>query len=299
MKAKVLLGLTVLVLIFPALALAGGSSSQPSCNTKYPIVLAHGMFASAEILGVVDYWWGIPSELRDNGASVYITSVNGMDTTVNKAVSFKTQFLQILAVTGKAKANIIGHSHGGIYTRYAITNLGLGAKVASLTTLCSPHKGSALGDLFAQGLSSGPLGALGGATLDWLYTFLMGDTNPDSTANFIDVSRPYMQNVFNPNTPNVAGVYYQSWAGKVKLYAPSLVLTPTWLIMLAYEGANDGVVAVNSAKWGNYRGEQSGAWYSPGVDHMGMVGHLFGVTPGFDAPGFYVSIVKDLKGRGL
>jgi triacylglycerol lipase len=38
-----------------------------------------------------------------------------MDSTENKAASFKKQFLQILAVTGKSKANIIGHSHGTLY----------------------------------------------------------------------------------------------------------------------------------------------------------------------------------------
>ena len=297
MKAKVLVSLAVLILVLPALALAGGSAST-ACKTKYPIVLAHGMFASAKIIGLVDYWWGIPDALEDEGASVYITSVNAMDGTVNKAKSFKTQFLQILAVTGKAKANIIGHSHGTVYTRYAITNLGLGTKVASLTSLSGPHKGSALGDLLAYGIP-GPIQALAGSVIDWLYVFVMGDTDPNFTQNCFDVTRDYMTKTFNPNTPNVAGIYYQSWAAKVKWSTPSIVLEPLWLIMLAYEGANDGIVGVESAKWGNYRGEQAAAWYSPGVDHMGMVGHLFGLTPGFNAPAFYVSIVKDLKARSL
>lgn len=298
MKAKVLVSLAVLILVLPALALAGGSSASTTCKTKYPIVLAHGMFANAEILGVIDYWWGIPDAMEDEGAKVYITNVNSMDSTVNKAKAWKTQLLQILAVSGAAKANVIGHSHGTVYTRYAITNLGLGTKVASLTSLCGPHKGSALGDIIAYGIP-GPIQALAGDAIDWLYTFVMGDNDPNFIANAFDVTRDYMKNVFNPNTPNVSGVYYQSWAAKVKWGTPSIVLEPLWLIMLAYEGASDGIVGVESAKWGNYRGEQAGAWYSPGVDHMGMVGHLFGFTPGFDAPAFFVSVAKDLKSRGL
>lgn len=68
--------------------------------------------------------------------------------------------------------------------------------------------------------------------------------------------------------------------------------------MLAKEGANDGLVGVESAKWGNFRGVEDAAWYSPGCDHLNMVGHLFGVTPGFDAPEFFTGIVGDLKNRG-
>ncbi|MEW5734724.1 MAG: alpha/beta hydrolase [Thermodesulfobacteriota bacterium] len=295
MKTRAAVAAILALCFLSAPALAGGSSS--ACATKYPIVLAHGMFASDDILGFIDYWWGIEDAIEDEGGRVYVTKVNAMDTTVNKAVSFKAQVLQILAVTGKAKVNIIGHSHGTIYSRYAITNMGMAGKVASWTSLCGPHRGSALADIIAYGLPSG-LQNLSGAVLDWLYTFVMGDTNPASIQNCYDVTRDYMQNVFNPNTPNVSGIYYQSWAAKAKWGCPSVVLNPLWVVLGAFEGDNDGVVSVNSAKWGTFRGVQSAAWYSPGVDHINMVGHLFGVTPGFDAPDFYVDIVSGLKGKG-
>src|SRR5512145_2975506 len=133
-----------MAITIPSSLFAGGSSSQ--CATRYPIVLAHGMGAQATIsllgVNIVDYWWGIEDALEDEGADVYITSVNGMDSTANKAASFKKQYLEILAITGKSKASIIAHSHGTIYTRYAITNLGLASKVASWTGLSGPHRGS-------------------------------------------------------------------------------------------------------------------------------------------------------------
>jgi triacylglycerol lipase len=112
------------------------------------------------------------------------------------------------------------------------------------------------------------------------------------------MTRPYMINTFNPNTPNVSSVYYQSWAAKAKTSCPSVILEPTWLILLAYEGANDGLVSVNSAKWGNFRGVEDAAWYSVGCDHLNIVGQLFGITPGFDEDEFYIDIASDLKGRG-
>jgi len=254
------------------------------------------MGASAEILGIVDYWWGIEGALEGEGARVYITSVNGMDSTENKAADWKRQVLNILAASRSAKVNVIGHSHGTIYTRCAITNMGLASKVASHTSLAGPHLGSSVADVIMY--MPDKLVGVGTNVLDFIYAFVFGDTNPDTYTNVLQLTTGYMKNVFNPNTPNVSGIYYQSWAAKAKWSCPSVVLEPTWILMLAMEGDNDGLVGVNSAKWGNFRGVQQAAWYSAGCDHLNMVGQLFGMTPGFSAPDFFVSVVKDLKNRG-
>lgn len=288
--------LALLALFFTvSLAYAGGSS--PTCNTKGVIILAHGMGFSDGILGI-HYWYGIPTELKNEGAQVYVTAVNCMDSTVNKATSFKKQVLQILAVTGKSKVNILAHSHGGLYSRYAITNLGLSSKVSSLTTLCTPHRGSAVADVII-GVSGDVGGWLIGSTLDWVYGFLLGDKSPQSYKNAIDVSRPYCNNIFNPNTPNVSGVYYQSWATKIFTVTADLVLEPSWLLLNFHEGANDGLVSVTSAKWGTFKGTYTGSWYNVGgVSHINAINHFFGITPGADIPAWYVSIVSELKGKG-
>ncbi|MEW5734068.1 MAG: alpha/beta fold hydrolase [Thermodesulfobacteriota bacterium] len=298
MKSLRLTALVIaLALLAPAAALAGGSSSSYTCNTKYPVILSHGMGAQAQILGIIDYWWGIEPALEDEGANVYITSVNGMDSTATKAAAWKKQLLQILAVTGKAKANVIGHSHGTIYTRYAMTNLGCAGKVATHTSIAGPHKGSSVANLMVYDLNSA-VSMLTTDALDFIYTFLFGDTNPDTRQNLYDLCTDYMQNVFNPKTPNCSGVYYQSWAAKAKWATPNIFFMPTWLYMLAKEGDNDGLVSVNSAKWGTFRGVQQAAWWSPGCDHLTIVGLMFGITPGFDAPDFYVDVVSDLKKKG-
>ena len=298
MKKLTLIGLTIFltaIFLIPGNVLAGGSSD--TCDTQYPIVMAHGMGASAEILGIIDYWWGIPEAMEDEGADVFITSVNGMDSTRNKAIDFKTQFLQIKAYTGAAKLNVIGHSHGTIYTRDAISNLGIGGYVASYTSIAGPHRGSALADLIMYSFSDDVVNMLGGS-LDFIYAFIFGDTNPESIDNGYDICTDYMTETFNPNTPNVGGIYYQSWAAKAKTSCPSVILEIPWLIMLGLEGANDGLVSVESAKWGNFRGVEDAAWYSAGCDHLNIVGQLFGITPGFDEDEFYVDMASDLKNRG-
>jgi len=292
-----------LVLLFSLAFIPGvhAAGSSTACATRYPIVLAHGMGASATIslfgLDIMDYWWGIEDALEDEGADVYITTVNGMDTTANKAKAFRTQFLQILAITGKAKANIIGHSHGTIYTRYAITNLALYPKVASHTSLSGPHRGSSVADFIFNIVPQNGWSLVGG-TLDFVYAVFFGDTNPSSLQNGWEMTRPQMQNVFNPNCPNASGVYYQSWTSKIRYMSNSLLLEIPWLICKYYEGDNDGLVSVSSAKWGNFRGVIEGDWWSGGVDHLNIVGQLFGITPGFSAPDFFVSVAKDLKSRG-
>jgi triacylglycerol lipase len=46
------------------------SYAQGYTQTKYPIVLVHGLFGFDNI-GLLEYWYGIPSALRSDGARVY------------------------------------------------------------------------------------------------------------------------------------------------------------------------------------------------------------------------------------
>ncbi len=295
---KIIILCLVAVFSMSVIVFAVGESDMAA--TKYPVVLSHGMGASAEILGILDYWWGLEDVLRGEGADVYITSVNGMDSSAAKAADFKRQYLEILAISGKEKANIIGHSHGTIYTRYALSNLGLGDKAASHSSIAGPHRGSVIADV-VLGLVPDSLEWLVADTLDFIYAFLFGDKNPDSLQNGYDITRDNMINNFNPNTPNVDGVYYQSWAAKIKAMAVNArnwYFIGTWPVMLLHEGANDGLVSVNSAKWGNFRGVEDASWYSAGCDHLNIIGQPFGITPGFDRDEFYLDLVAELKNMG-
>lgn len=327
---KKLLVVLTLVLIasigLTGISLAAGDNPL-KCDTRYPIILAHGMADSPTILGTVDYWWGIPEALRDEGAGVYCTSVSSIGSTSSKALDFSRQVTDFIAASGAEKVNIIAHGHGALYARYAISNEGLAPKVASFTSIAGPNQGSsiaslivsldnnismimsalgdsaimnALGDLLGVDIA-GALDFLGDPVkyvTDFLYPLIFGGTDVNGLDNALDLCPDYMINTFNPNTPDMAGVYYQSWAAKAKTGCPSIILNPTWLFMLTKEGANDGLVSVESAKWGNFRGVEDAAWWSPGCDHLNIIGHLFGVTPGFNAPQFYVGIVEDLKARG-
>ena len=71
-------------------------------KTKYPIVLAHGMAGFDELFGIYEYWYGIPSALRDGGAQVFVTNVSQFNTTEARGEQLLAQVRQIIAITGTA-----------------------------------------------------------------------------------------------------------------------------------------------------------------------------------------------------
>jgi triacylglycerol lipase len=288
---KVLIGIIVLLFALPMVSMA----SSTTCATKYPIVLSHGMGANADVMGITNYWGSIPSTLQSNGANVYITDVDPMQSKAIKGAEWKTQVLSILAVSGAAKINVIGHSDGGLYTRYAISNLGMAPYVASYTSMSSPHRGSPVADvIMGFAADTGLTSAIAG-TLNYVYSF-MGVTGQDCATNGTQETTTWMINTFNPNTPDVAGVYYQSYGADCLTAIGGQVLSPLWAAMLVFgSGTNDGLVPVSSAKWGTYRGTLTG-WF--GVNHMSEVGLLEVELLGYDPPTEFVSVVADLKSKG-
>jgi triacylglycerol lipase len=269
--------------------------------------------------------------------------VEGIGGTVEKAGQFVNGYSEISPYDGSTwnsvgfkgiqalypkgtKFNIIGHSHGGLYTRYAITNLGIAPYVASLTTVDSPHRGSFIDQLELDIEAAIPaLGSLIASAMPFT-----GD--PVKLAeNDKDLSIDYMTNVFNPNTPNVKGVYYQSFACAYRYYdilkaefdgidevinavegnptpVPTTALGFAELLYnalpdLAAEcyylggGLGDGLVQVSSAQWGTYLGTQMGPWYSKGLNHLDAV-NIAPYGAQWDAVGYWVQLVKNLKAKG-
>ena len=304
MFKKIALSLCFAALIAPAYVYA-----DTSCATKYPVVFSHGIGENNEMFGFDgSYFYGVKSAVNSRGCNSYYTNVDCMATKEAKAAQYKAQVLSILAVTGASKINVIGHSDGTLYTRLSISNLGLASKVASYTSICGVHRGSATADVVTglidkNGITGVAMSVVVSA-LDAFYTYIIGDssgTNNEAQAKCLTTS--YMA-AFNKNVPNASGVYYQSWATKIKVLPTdmanmgSFVMQPIWLLECVLEGDNDGVVAVSSAKWGNFRGTESGAWWCYGVSHLNATGQFFGVTPGFSAADFYVNIIKELKTKG-
>lgn len=126
-------------------------ASGSYAKTKYPIVFNHGMSGFIRIgtddLGL-DYWYQILPDLARNGGNVWATRVSPFNSTEVRGEQLVQQVEEILALTGAAKVNLIGHSHGGPTTRYAAGVIP--TKVASVTSVAGPNKGSDVADLILK-----------------------------------------------------------------------------------------------------------------------------------------------------
>lgn len=315
-----------IVLASPVLAV------DTSCKTKNPIIFAHGMgFTPSDTYP--HSLPGIYDALKACGATVYTPTTSAIAGTRDKAIQFKAQFQQIQALyPAGQKFNVMGHSHGGLYTRDAISNLGLAPYVSSLTTIASPHRGSEVTQIMMDVIDIIP----GFTSLFILFeSMLMGCSMDAAYQNDIDLTARYMIDTFNPNTPNMPGVYYQSWTGAYRYYGivgslwSGLMMIGDVLQVLAKQGLSlggpmtpelaktmydalypqasltywlgfgtgDGAVAVSSAKWGTYLGAQSGPWYAKGANHFDVI-NLCPYGQPFDVIGHWKTVVRGLMAKG-
>jgi triacylglycerol lipase len=114
-------------------------------KTKYPMVFAPGVLGFDKLVGFVDYWYGIPSALTYSGGKVYTTTASALNSSEARGEQLLSQVQTILAISGAQKVNLLGHSHGGFSVRYVADVIP--TKVASLTLIHSPAKGSPVADL--------------------------------------------------------------------------------------------------------------------------------------------------------
>lgn len=251
-----------------ALALWPASSwAADYTQTKYPIVLVHGIFGFDNI-GLVEYFYGIPSALRADGAEVYVTQIAAANSHEVRGEQLLTQVKQILAATGAAKVNLFGHSQGSPTSRYvASVRPDL---VASVTSIGGVNKGSAVADVL---LGLAPAGSLSNTVLTSIANgfgsfvhLLSGGAGPTqnslaatqslSTAGTLKFNLAHPDGV--PTTAcgegaySVNGVSYFSWSGAQPYTHVFDILDPAMaLTSLAFAGAkNDGLVASCSSRLG-------------------------------------------------
>lgn len=267
-------------------------NSLSVCNTKYPVILVSGL-GFHDKNKVLNYWGTIPDYLKNHGCDVYTAHQEAFISIPDNAIKLKYRILDILEKTKKNKINIIGHSKGGLEGRYVASRLSMDEHISSITTLGSPHRGTHLADIILGRL---PIPKFATARLVNIYAAIMGDQRPDSLRAVVQVTTESMKQ-FNEEVPDSNRVYYQSYASHVSKEYPNMLWKTMAYLIREYEGKNDGMVGIESCKWGNYRGLIASP-SAPSVSHADMVGltQFFGNT-NFDARIFLSEIVNDLKKR--
>ncbi len=115
---------------FPGVSPAGAGdwSCRPSAAHPNPVVLVHGTLENQN-----DNWRGAAPLLADQGYCVYAFNYGGPSATspvqgtgpiADGARTLAAFVDRVLGATGAAKADLVGHSQGGMMPRYYLKNLG-------------------------------------------------------------------------------------------------------------------------------------------------------------------------------
>lgn len=264
------------------------------CKTRYPLLMVHGVFFRD--FRYVNYWGRIPRELTRNGATVYYGGQQSAAAVEDSGKELAARIRRIVEETGCGKVNIIAHSKGGLDSRAAITRQGMAPYVASLTTVNTPHRGC----IFAEYLLEKIPAAARQKIADTYNAALkrLGDERPDFLAAVTDLTASACEKR-NAVTPDAPGVFYQSVMSYCRrAQHGKFPLNMTYPIVKHFDGLNDGLVAVDSARWGERftllepKGKR-------GISHGDVVDLNRENIPGFDVREFYVSLAADLKRRGF
>jgi len=285
------------------------------------VVLMHGMggFGALDVGPIeLTYFKGVVEDLAKNGEGAYVTLAPPYATSEVRANAVAQQIDEILARTGKAKVNLVAHSQGGLDARVLASpnGLGYGDRIASVTTIASPHRGSKVADAVLGMLKYLPakeVDAITNAVLSLVQkTAYELQTDPALRGQLVLLSEKHMKEVFNPRYVDDPGVVYKSYAGRTNLRSgvfacdgsvypnepTKLDLAQPALFPLATfleEGqlkVNDGLVTVESSKWGTF--EQCVP-----ADHLKEVGHLGPSAASFDHVAMFREIVARIRKAGL
>ena len=265
------------------------------CQTKYPILMVHGIFFRD--WQFFNYWGRIPEELIRNGAQVHYGRQQSSLSIANSAMELSEQIEEIIAETGCEKLNIIAHSKGGLDSRYAISCLDCAPHVASLTTINTPHRGCEWVDILLTKL---PVKLVAHVARRYNAIFeKLGDASPDFMGGVNDLTAESAQR-FNMKVLDCEGILYQSTMSQMsKAGSAGFPLNIGYRIVKKEQHcANDGLVPIESAKWGHDLGLLK-APGKRGISHADMIDLNRENIEGFRVRDFYISLIADLKDKGL
>ncbi|MEV5956406.1 alpha/beta fold hydrolase [Streptomyces sp. NPDC051987] len=126
-------------------------SCRPSAAHPRPVILVHGTLGNS-----VDNWLSLAPYLEDRGYCVFSLDYGQLDGVpvfyglgpIDKSAGQLSAFVdKVLAATGAAKADLVGHSQGGMMPRYYLRFLGGAAKVNALVGLAPDNHGATLSGL--------------------------------------------------------------------------------------------------------------------------------------------------------
>jgi triacylglycerol lipase len=220
---------------------------------RSPIVLVHGLLGYDRICvggrTLLCYFANIPELLRKFDNRVLVAQLTPTGGVRQRAEELKS-FLDREAPA--EPVHIIAHSMGGLDSRYMISKLGMAERVLTLTTLGTPHRGSPFANWVVRRFGRVFKPVLEGLGLPYQA--------------FYDLTTARCRE-FNEEVADAPGVRYFSVVGRHDggWHSPHWRLP--YSVVRAAEGANDGIVSVTSATYG----ESCETWEG---DHLSLINRL-------------------------
>jgi triacylglycerol lipase len=197
-----------------------------------PIVLAHGLFGFTRVglgrITLTPYFRSIPEMLTAAGNRVLITRVPSIAGVERRAARLGEQILTAFA---NEPVHVIGHSMGGLDARLLLANPAWRRRIKSLSTIGTPHLGTALADF---------------AKLRVGRVFRLLSSMGIDPQGCLDITRSAARRLHRRH-PVPADIPCFSVAGTPTAETVCWPLTRTFAALSELEGPNDGLVPVDSA----------------------------------------------------
>ena len=266
-----------------------GAALNGKIKTKYPVVLVH-VIARNDRNRLMRPWGRIPDVLEKNGIEIYYGNTDAWGSILSNAELLKETIDSILEETNYEKVNIIAHSKGGIDSRYCIWRYDYGDKVASLTTISTPHYGAEIADLIfnTKIIHTNPI-----KRRLQLIGRLFGDVKPDMYNVNYELTTDNMSE-FNATVTMDSRVYYQSIYSTIHDPSDDPQFSRSYAHIKNVSGDNDGLVSEKSASWG-----YNIIKIPDNISHEQIIDHGRKKIPEMIIPNIYLEIVIGLGRLGF
>ena len=255
----------------------------------YPLVMVHGI-ARRDTDKYIHPWGRIPEFLQEIGVKPFFGNTDAWGGIESNAQLLKATIDKVLHTTNSEMVNILAHSKGGIDSRYCIWRYDYGDRVASLTTISTPHHGSEIADFLFH-----TMGSHTEAARKILIDFgrLFGDVHPDIYNVNQQLTTGQMK-AFNETVGMDHRVLYQVMYTTMNKPTDDVTFFHSYNYLKKVSGDNDGLVSERSARWGNNITKIPGA-----LSHEQIIDHGITKDLGIDTLYIYLDIINELIEKGF
>lgn len=221
-------------------------------HLNHPVLLCHGYGALAGLVKPSPLY-DIALMMREHNVPAFAPNIVSYAKIETRAARWMRLIHKVKDMTGADKINIVAHSMGGLDMRYALSKLKAAPHVASLTTISTPHHGTSLAELALN--TPDRIRDKIGDFLEWMGGQIGPSDDTDAIGAARQLTRFYITKDFNPDILDNPDIPYYSYSGAVgKGTNQSIKVISRYQNNHIYEqeGLNDGMVSVESAKWGEH-----------------------------------------------